>query len=468
MVAAAMSVVYVFTTPILEDGGDDPTVEQVRNRVKWIMMTMFAEAKYMAEDALSKKFLVSNFTNYKITDSRPVREQHNELFGILGRFTQHKMNMDEAIEISCIIDKLPPSWKDFKHTLKHKKEELTLVELGSHLRIEVSLRAHDSDKPKGHNVVGPQNNLVSSGVLNNCGYNQANIVNNIVAFTTDPQAGRSSQYCTDVAKALDAHIFHVNGDDVEAVAHACKLAIECVRALEENITWTMMTLPLGKKPIDCKWVYKVKHNADGSVQQYKARLVAKGFTEVEGLDYRETFAPVARMTSVRVLLSVVAAQNRELHQMDVDNAFLHGDLNEEVYMKLPPGSMRHVQIRFVTYISQYMDFVRHLETGLTRWQHALKKYGFVQALKKALLEAALQVVHYLKGNPRQGILVYADSELRLRAYSNSDWASCPITRKSVTQDTLVLLDILLFHGKPKHRLKVILRSGISGYGFDNE
>ncbi|GJW41355.1 zinc finger, CCHC-type containing protein [Tanacetum coccineum] len=88
-------------------------------------------------------------------DSRPVLEQYNELLGILGRFTQHKMNMDEAIQVSCIIDKLPPSWKDFKHTLKHLKEELTLVELGSHLRIEESLRVQDSDKPKGNNVAGP-------------------------------------------------------------------------------------------------------------------------------------------------------------------------------------------------------------------------------------------------------------------------------------------------------------------------
>ncbi|GKC01492.1 hypothetical protein Tco_0987628 [Tanacetum coccineum] len=65
------------------------------------------------------------------------------------------MNMDQAIQVSCIIDKLPLSWKDFNHTLKHKKEELTLVELGSHLRIEESLRVKDSDKPKGNNVVGP-------------------------------------------------------------------------------------------------------------------------------------------------------------------------------------------------------------------------------------------------------------------------------------------------------------------------
>ncbi|MCO6516555.1 MAG: hypothetical protein J6586_08695, partial [Snodgrassella sp.] len=112
------------------------------------------DAKYMAEDASSKKFLVSNFTNYKMTDSRPVMEQYNELLGILGRFTQHKMNMDEAISVSCIIDKLPPSWKDFKHSLKHEKEELTLVQLGSHLRIEESLRAQDNDKTNSSNATG--------------------------------------------------------------------------------------------------------------------------------------------------------------------------------------------------------------------------------------------------------------------------------------------------------------------------
>ncbi|GKC64864.1 hypothetical protein Tco_1097462, partial [Tanacetum coccineum] len=118
-------------------------------------MTMSTEAKYMAENASSKKFLVSNFTNYKMTDSRPDLEQYNELLGILGRFIQHKINMDESIHVSCIIDKLPPSWKDFKHTLKHLKEELTLIELGNHLRIEKSLRAQDNDKPKGKNVLGP-------------------------------------------------------------------------------------------------------------------------------------------------------------------------------------------------------------------------------------------------------------------------------------------------------------------------
>ncbi|GJR73898.1 zinc finger, CCHC-type containing protein [Tanacetum coccineum] len=181
---SSMSVVYVLTTPIPEDGSDDAIVEQIRKRTKWdnddyvcralilngMPDSLFdiyhnvesskelwdsLEAKYMVEDASSKKFLVSNFTNYKMTDSRPFLEQYNELLGILGRFTQHKMNMHKAIQVSCIIDKLPPSWKDFKHTLKHLKEELTLVELSSHLRIEESFRVQDNDKPKCNSVVGP-------------------------------------------------------------------------------------------------------------------------------------------------------------------------------------------------------------------------------------------------------------------------------------------------------------------------
>ncbi|GJX18846.1 hypothetical protein Tco_0221523 [Tanacetum coccineum] len=152
---SSMSVVYVLTTPIPEDDDDNPTVEQVRKRAKWDNDDyVYREAKYMAEDASSKKFLVSNFTNYKMTDSRPVLEQYNKLLSILRRFTQHKMNMYEGIQVSCIIDKLHPSWKDFKHTLKHKKEDLTLVELGSHLRIEESLMVQDSDKPRSNNVVG--------------------------------------------------------------------------------------------------------------------------------------------------------------------------------------------------------------------------------------------------------------------------------------------------------------------------
>ncbi|XP_048611342.1 uncharacterized protein LOC125585743 [Brassica napus] len=121
------------------------------------------ESKYMAEDASSKKFLVSNFNNYKLSDSRSVMEQYNELLRILGQFAQHNMKMDESISVSNIIDKLPPSWKDFKHILKHKNEELSLVQLGSHLRIEESLRAQEGEKPKNNEAGTSSINMMEEG-----------------------------------------------------------------------------------------------------------------------------------------------------------------------------------------------------------------------------------------------------------------------------------------------------------------
>ncbi|GJS49547.1 zinc finger, CCHC-type containing protein [Tanacetum coccineum] len=121
------------------------------------------KSKYMAEDSSSKKSLVSNFNNYKMVDSRPVMEQYNELLRILGQYIQHGLKIDESISVSSIIDKLPHSLKDFKHTLKHGKDDLSLVPLGSHLRIEESLRAQDSDKGKGKEVDGPSMNMAVEG-----------------------------------------------------------------------------------------------------------------------------------------------------------------------------------------------------------------------------------------------------------------------------------------------------------------
>ena len=110
-----------------------------------------------------------------------------------------------------------------------------------------------------------------------------------------------------------------------------------MKALLKNDTWEMVDLPREKKIVGCKWVYTLKYKSNGSLDRYKARLVARGYTQTYGIDYQETFSPVARINTIRILISLAINLDWPLYQYDIKNAFLHGELNEEIYMNIPPG-----------------------------------------------------------------------------------------------------------------------------------
>ena len=98
-----------------------------------------------------------------------------------------------------------------------------------------------------------------------------------------------------------------------------------------------MDLPPGSKPLGYRWIFKKKMKPDGSIDKYKARLVIKGYKQKEGLDYFDTYSPVTKISSIRMLIAIAVIHNLEIHQMDLKTTFLNGDLDEEIYMEQPEG-----------------------------------------------------------------------------------------------------------------------------------
>ena len=112
---------------------------------------------------------------------------------------------------------------------------------------------------------------------------------------------------------------------------------EELKSMDHNEVWDLVELPKGCKRVGCKWVFKTKRDSKGNVERHKARLVAKGFTQIDGVNYKETFSPVSKKDSFRIIMALVAQYDLELHQMDVKTTFLNGNLEGEVYMDQPEG-----------------------------------------------------------------------------------------------------------------------------------
>ena len=177
---------------------------------------------------------------------------------------------------------------------------------------------------------------------------------------------------------------------------------EEIRALEENGTWTLEPLPKGKRALGSQWVYRTKYFSNGDIERLKSRLVVLGNHQEAGIDYHETFSPVAKMTTVRAFLAIAASKNWELHQMDVHNAFLHGDLEEEVYMKLPPGFERSDPNLVCRLRKSLYGLKQAPRCWFSKLVTALKGYGFLQSYSDYSLFT------YTKGNVQINVLVYVD------------------------------------------------------------
>ncbi|KAG8503365.1 hypothetical protein CXB51_001337 [Gossypium anomalum] len=200
------------------------------------------------------------------------------------------------------------------------------------------------------------------------------------------------------------------------------------KSMQDNKVWQLVPLPEGAKPIDCKWIFKTKKDANGNVERYNARVTAKGYTQKEGIDFTETFSPVSSKDSFRIIIALVAHFDLELHQMDVKTAFLNGDIEETIYMVQPEnfesGDSKNMSCRpGDTPVAKGDKF------SLTQCPKSNLK---TQEMKKIPYASAIGSLMYAQ-RIKDYMLTYKRSDLlEVVGYSDFDFAGCQDSRKSTS------------------------------------
>ncbi|WKA03696.1 hypothetical protein VitviT2T_021792 [Vitis vinifera] len=170
-----------------------------------------------------------------------------------------------------------------------------------------------------------------------------------------------------------------------------KLAMEQeYQALLKNQTWSLVPPPSNVKIIGCKWVFKLKHKPDGNIDRYKARLVAQGFHQTYGIDFFETFSLVVKPCTIRLVISIVVSSNRPIKQLDVHNAFLNGDLQEQVFMMQPSG---FEDSSFPTHVCRLQKALYGLKQAPRAWFHKLNSFLLQLGFQCSRVDASLFYFH---------------------------------------------------------------------------
>jgi hypothetical protein len=174
-------------------------------------------------------------------------------------------------------------------------------------------------------------------------------------------------------------------------------------ALEKNRTWHLVPRSNARNVIDSKWVYKVKKNADGALDRYKARLVVKGFKQRYGIDYEDTFSLVVKAATIRIVLSIAVTKGWCLRQLDVQNAFLHQVLEEEVYMNQPPG---YEDPKFPNHVCRLDKAIYGLKQAPQAWYSRLSTKLVQLGFETSKADTSLFI--YKKGSTTIYLLIYVD------------------------------------------------------------
>ena len=211
-----------------------------------------------------------------------------------------------------------------------------------------------------------------------------------------------------------------------------------IESIMQNHTWELVDLPPGSKPLGYKWIFKRKIKADGSIDKYKARLVIKGYKQKEGQDYFDTYSPVTRITSIRMLIAMAALYNLEIHQMDVKTAFLNGDLNEEIYMEQPEGFVVPGQENKVC---KLVKSLYGLKQAPKQWHEKFDKMMMSNGFKINEYDKCV----YVKARPEGYVIVclYVDDMLIIGSNDNIIKATKRMLNKQFDMKDMGVADVIL-------------------------